>query len=268
MTGMRPTIFTAALVALSLLLCAAAIAEPVPGDVAAYAAKSRRERAAALEKARRAVENARKNRASDSQLRRFEDRVLYLENPLATYYAPLDLKTARIGDIGMLATPDSPRTGPAPNRVQVFQVVGPRDAIVEFVWFVPSASGKPADTEKEQRYWLAETDTSQFVDGKSTSLEGVYWIPKTVTYKTAAASNTILMLAPLDISSHRDLFTRKRDTRIWKSKNGQHHTEAIYGGYNRGKVLLVRPSGDSAEVPLSELSDEDRKFVREQLRKQ
>ena len=59
--------------------------------------------------------------------------------------------------------------------------------------------------------------------------------------------------------------SKQSSPRIWSDKSGSFSVEASYEGIDRGKVSLRKTDGTVAVVPLSQLSLDDQKFVRQQI---
>ncbi len=53
------------------------------------------------------------------------------------------------------------------------------------------------------------------------------------------------------------------DARTWKEAGSERSIEGEYSRTENDKVIIIRPNGSSVKVPLSKLTDEDKKFVEE-----
>jgi hypothetical protein len=51
--------------------------------------------------------------------------------------------------------------------------------------------------------------------------------------------------------------------RSWTDASGDYHIDARYAGFSNGNVMLIKRSGGRITMPLTRLSDEDQRYVRE-----
>jgi hypothetical protein len=207
-----------------------------------------------------------KLRENDRYIKSLEESLARLENPLEPYY--YDARPTTIGDIGMLA-----------RDVRVLQVIDGSNALIEALTYtsgerrvsVPLRNNRAQSVvvggpprESARVLWLSGVPTNSFEDGRPVVLQAHFTIVGNKTYETELGSNTVLEVAPFDITPHADLFTRRSELRMWTFASG-HTTEAIYVRYQRGTVTLMNLDGTTSDVKLSELSDADRDYVKRRL---
>ena len=244
-------------------------------NIDAYAAISRVERTADLAKSYAEYKQLDRSHTKDSDSRRSElkRRIEYLEDPRNPYFAigTFAWNSLKIGSIGRI------------NRrlIDVLQVRDHHSAITEFPYYTEtdirdshaldgkffSERGSATGSEggKGTTILIKNIDTSEWVDRESRLISGVFAVSGTERYATALGTNTIFVLEQIDIDKDADKFTRKADSRKWKSADG-HETDAIFVRYEHGAVTLYKPDGKLVDVPFTKLSSNDKEFVKEKLK--
>lgn len=246
---------------LLLLLLTGPAAAETPSKVAEYAAASR---AARWESIVRLRDLLPKQTPEDRErIEKQIDDLLRIDGP---YYKFIKKAPAiKVGDIGKFLPDESWRT---------VQVVDGENSLIENVWqqeyieerrrignqTVPIKGHRIA----RKMFWLSGVDTAGMEDGGSFDLPpGVYHVPRNHTYETAAgATNTELVIEPIAIDDHEELFTRTPEMRTWVSTTG-HETLAAIDNYSRRMVVLRNADNKVLRVPVASLSEADREFVME-----
>lgn len=207
----------------------------------------------------------------NERIKQFETEIADLENPLKPYFCMR--RPMHVGEIGMLK-----------NDIKVFQVLDDSCALLEFLSYdsgdrltptrLYDSSGESRvqhvmtggpPRESSQMFWLSGVSTGTFQDGRHIEIEGFFVITGNRTYETVGGSRTVLVVEPFDITPYEEMFSRRGERRIWTSNDGQHTTEAIFIRSEQGRVTLMNLEGKTTKVRLSELSDDDRKYVRERI---
>jgi SLA1 homology domain 1, SHD1 len=210
---------------------------------------------------------------NSEQIKQLEIKIADLENPLKPYFS--DGRPKHISDVGMLK-----------RDLRVFQVIDTNNALVEFVSYDSGERLTPVrlydslggsrvqhvttggpPRESSTVYWLSGVPTNQFSDGRNIELGGFYAVTGNRTYETDEGTNTAFLIEPFDIAPYEEMFTRRKEARIWTSKDARHKTEAVFVRYERGKLTLMNLEGKTTEVKLSDLSDADRQYVREKVKR-
>jgi hypothetical protein len=186
------------------------------------------------------------------KLKDIEARIDDLENPLKPFYAPPDfhLHQAKLGNIGWYDD----------QSISVAQVVDDSNTLLHISFSVGESE------IGSKRLWLSGVSTAGVTDYNDITLDGVFAITGTKSYETLNGSSTVFIMEQIDTKQFEDKFTRRSDLRTWQSKDEKHTTEAIIVRAVRGSVTLMSLDGKSKTVELSEPSDDDRKYVRDELR--
>lgn len=99
---------------------------------------------------------------------------------------------------------------------------------------------------------------------------GLWQISESFEYATVAGSTrTVLAIRRLPddaikIPEHPELLTQ--EPRDWYRKNGEFLAAAVYHGYDRGKVTIIKIGGDETTVAIGELSQNDQSWVRAKIK--
>lgn len=105
--------------------------------------------------------------------------------------APLDIANIEVGSIGTF--PGSLNS--FATEVRVFQIVNPREMVVELVEFSSAGS---TTRERKHHFWVEGVPTDGLVDGKEIKATQCFDVVGTKTYATAGGSQrTIFRLAPI-----------------------------------------------------------------------
>ncbi len=123
------------------------------------------------------VKQERVNR--DIRIQGLQQRLEKLLDERESYYS--DKTPTDIGQIGRLE-----------YGVRVIQVIDGKNAIVRL--------------SDEGEYWLRGVLTTKWRDGVYVQLNGLFYVPENTTYETAAGTNTVYVLEPIDLSKHADKF--------------------------------------------------------------
>lgn len=246
------------LIATVVVLFSAPCAVAAEPDIKAYAMKSRSERPKALALAKQQLDSAKRRRQPKGVVESLEKRIAALENPLEPYYAPVagPLKDAVAGTLGWFD-----------DRVAVSQIIDDTNAFVNVHFMLNTsditASGNVYQTEKPRtRMFQLKGPPTDQMEGEVT-LNGVFAI-KNGENSTLGGQN-VPVIESVQIEPHKDLFTRKDELRTWTAKSGK-TTKAIFVRYGRGKVTPMNLEGKTVDVSLSDLSDDDRDYVRGKIK--
>lgn len=156
----------------------------------------------------------------------------------------------------------------------VEDIASKEEAIVSLKWYETvdvvrhTQNGTPYHTSQnndyEKRVWLSGVDTSTFTSGKFIEMDGFYHSPRSETYDTVAGGQiTIPVIVPVEIDgTDPRLSLWPRIAREWAIKDKE-PVKAAIGNYERGAVVLHYEDGETVEVKLSDLSADDRKYVKE-----
>lgn len=266
-------------------------AQPVPPHIEAYAKRSQAERPLGLALAERRVSVSRKalqqsKRESyaspekkreaiqecEQSLAAQEAELSRLTDPLEPYFASIEEKELKIGDIGRLDWSDA----------LVFQVIDDKNMLVEFEWRVRAFKSRDSTSAptRENVYettesrttlvWVRGIDTSRLVSGKGAiyqgvATQGVFYVSRAQNYATRGGSESVLLLEAVDMKPWVRLFDQCGKTRTWKDYSGKHSIEAAFADYKGGNVRLVDIDGKPRVLKLKELSKGDQAYVREQM---
>ena len=191
-----------------------------------------------------------------------------LEDPFAPYYGHINVKELTRSSIGKLDWDQS----------VVRQVIDKDNMLVDLSWVVPGhkvygTTGEQTVVrtveEKNKLVWVQGMDTRKFANGddvwENADPNVVFKAAGTETYRTGAGSNTVPVLAVLDMKPYEHLFNRAGRMRVWKDSTGKHSFEAIFVKYEKGKVRLLDADRMSKDVELKRLSDADQEFVQSQI---
>lgn len=156
---------------------------------------------------------------------------LFLLSPLLAAQdkqpAPRNLKELvphefEVGQVGRFKTYD-------PARIEIFRIVGPKEMLVRVVAFNRANDPKtgsptgPFIRSEGRPFSVKGISTSGLVDGKTVTLEPVFMVRGTETYKTADSSNTVFVVSPETNEEKQDREKRdaeraKRDTTLREAK--------------------------------------------------
>ncbi len=155
--------------------------------------------------------------------------------------------------------------------LKVFQVIGPRDVLLEW----PTASRATLIL-----IWLRGSNTSRLADGQRLTIEKPVHVTGTKQYDTATGSTkTVMVIEPWPVSEARleevarsigliEDPAKARDKsqqaeqdkwRTWTA--GEHTTTARFAGMIGQTVRLKKKDGKTVSIPLSRLSEADRKWI-------
>ncbi len=191
----------------------------------------------------------------------------------------LILDNLHVGAVGALEFPE----GMIGDRTPSFEVMQITDGTNMMV------------TMFGQRVWVSGVSTAGLVDGKKVELPQVFRITGTKTYKTAiGGSNTVFVFSPVDMEKmqpylekenkklfrqyqeRREAGARKKAAaekarwraaaRTWTDKTGKYKVFAEAVAYRGGKVHLRKEDRSIVTVPLSKLSFEDQKILRQKIK--
>ncbi len=268
-----------------------AVAQGIPPHIEAYAKKSQAERPLGMALAERRVAESRKAlqitkrepfdsphakrdaiQGCQQLLATREAEVARLTDPLQPYYAYIDEKELKIGDIVRL---DS-------SEAFLFQVIDDENMLVEFEWQVrafqsrdstsaPTIENVYETTESRTTLvWVRGVDTSRLVSGKGiayqgVNLQGVFHVSRAENYQTRIGSKSVLLVELIDMKPWTHLFDQRGHARTWKDDSGKHSIEAAFADYKGGNVRIVDMDGKSRTLKLNELSNDDQAYVREQM---
>lgn len=221
---------------------------------------------------RKRYESAEEKRAALARAQAQYERVVahlsQLEDPFVPFYRHINVKDLTRSSIGRLDWDQS----------VVRQVIDKENMLVDLSWVVPShkvygTTGnstvvKTVD-EKNVLVWIQGMNTSKFADGDDVweyaDPNLVFKANGTKTYRTQGGSNSVPVLAVIDMTPYEDYFNRTNQMRVWKDSTGKHSFEAIFIKYERGKVRLVGADKESKDVELKRLSDADQEFVQSRI---
>jgi hypothetical protein len=251
-----------------LLSCLSAPAQPLTPRIEQYAAKCKAERQMALVTASKNLRELSKKRDIDRDERkaraeRLNVEIANLEDPLKPYHGELiHFFEVKVGDIGWFDAHENGRRNYFRYDIRAFQIVDQKNALIRVSLFPGTAPGL---SNSGKLMWLSGMDTSTLENGGDVDLSGIIAVTGNKTYETSDGSNTVLVLEVVDAKKYENLFTRQSESRTWRSTNG-HTTEAIFVRYESGRAVLVGLNGKTMKVRLTDLSDEDRKYVSEQIK--
>lgn len=116
-------------------------------------------------------------------------------------------------------------------------------------------------------------DTSKFADGESVGLSQVVKITTTETYTTViGGSKTVYKVVPLNEQEKASLIesqTKKREPykgetfRTWTDSTKKFSVDAWFVERDKAEIVLKKESGDVIRIPLSKLSIEDKKWIKD-----
>lgn len=199
-------------------------------------------------------------------------RMAKLTDPKEPFYASVTPQSLKVGSIGRLNWIDA----------GVFQIIDKENMLVELSWqvqvtkYMNSARAATEDNVydgSERRtsiVWVRGIDTSDLTTGKGLAFQGVapqgvFAVREARTYETYSGSKTVPVLEEVDIAPWSHLFTMTGELRTWRDKSGKHSTEAALSDYKSGFVHLEQADRKPLKLKLSELSEDDQSYVREQM---
>jgi hypothetical protein len=180
--------------------------------------------------------------------------IVDLENPLKPYYGEfrLPVEQLKLGSVGSFDE----------EVMRVLQVIDDMNVLVKRSYTTPYSNQSLIKI-----VLVSGMPTSHLEDDGPITLNGLFAITKNTTYETTNGTSTVFVLERIDPAPFADKFTRRSEVRTWTSKTGKYSTDAIFVRAERGDVVLMKPNGKSTTVKLSKLSDADRNFVKDQIRK-
>jgi hypothetical protein len=256
-------------VAVLFSVCLTARAQAIKPKIEQYAERCKVERQAALANLRKELIDLRKKRDVDRderkvQVERLNAQISDLESPLKPYYGSgIQFFAAQVGDIGWFDKVANNMRSYRVISIKAFDIVDESNLLVEIS--STSYTANTSNTHGSKLMWVSGIDTSKLENGGDVDLTGLIAVTGNKTYETSTGSNTVLVLELINPKPFDDLFTRRDEKRTWKSNSG-HTTDAIYVRYESGRAILVGLDGKTMKVRLSDLSEDDRKFVSEQIK--
>ena len=190
-----------------------------------------------------------------------------LIDPLKPYYGHIALwkdgAELEIGEIGIVDW----------SRATVHHIIDHDEVIIASYLERPkytesSTRGlmqSPTETKVWKRIWIKNIPTDKYVSGEAFSMDGVFEVIGIATYETEDR-DTIPQLKRIDVTPYEDHFTLKHREKEWRDKTGEKTVRAILVRFDRDNVYLKKLDGTEGHVKVSDLSEVDRKFLRDMVK--
>lgn len=148
-----------------------------------------------------------------------------------------------------------------PDRKTNVYVRWPESESLDGLFYKPSASESSISAD----HWKYDKYPGLVLSIRDGTLNAI------ATYSDSGTEADVVAKPELDTDDDpfaepkNKIVAKPEGLRTWTAKSG-HKAEAVYVGYEEGKVILKSAEGKTTKVLLSKLSDADRKYVREQIR--
>lgn len=193
----------------------------IPVGVAKYFEQAETQRKAAIitlesEIKTRIAQNAKRKLGQDAKreqgkliadMKRDLERLKKNQLPFIPTLKPFKLAVGQAGEIELDAGFSavsfvSPTGGPvmttpgqSETSLRVFQVIGPRDMLIEPFYY----AGTPPVEKRGQLFWVKGLETKTFAENSKTRLPGKFYVSENKTYNTQLGQQTVFVIELIDV---------------------------------------------------------------------